>query len=226
MDWDLWRYEARRLGWPAFVAPLLATAAILLLAGLAEAVGPRTQVNRILSGLLDVMPITAGIAAASGVGGDGCLELQLSLPTSFERTIARRLAVAGALVSAIALVVTCGLAETGRLAWPISLPADQLIWLVPSLWLAGVGAASALGARAASAGIGIVAAVWILEQLLSDLLTTQRWLGLIWLTLRFDPANPAAWWINRLVLLGLALLLTSVVRRLLANSELLLQEEA
>ncbi|HEY8744780.1 MAG TPA: hypothetical protein VIU62_16955, partial [Chloroflexota bacterium] len=94
MRLSIWRYELTRLGWPALAGAPLALAALGLLTILAQTLGNPRQVNNILSECLDVLPVVAGIAAASAVRADSAFELQLSLPTSFRTTALLRMMLA------------------------------------------------------------------------------------------------------------------------------------
>jgi len=162
MDVVRWRYEVRLCGWRTVLGPLLALAALAVFAVLISFSAAR-EVNPILSFGLDLLPLVAGIAAASAVSGDGLVELQLSLPTSFRLTVVRRLVVALGWPILLTLIGTLGLSLTQRLVWPVAAtgytPLDVLIWLPPLLWLAGCGAAVTLGLRNIAAATGAVGLV-------------------------------------------------------------------
>lgn len=226
MRLSIWRYELRRLGWPALVGAPLALAAVTLLAVLAQVAGDPRQVNSILSNLLDVLPVVAGVGAASAVRVDSAFELHLSLPTSFRVTAFRRLALTMVWTASLALVVGTWLALSGRLVWPVSFAADQLIWLPPLLWLSAAGSALTLGMRAFAVGSGLVAALWVLERLFSDLFMSSSWLQTSWLFLRFVYVSPAAWYFNRGVLLFSAAILFACTFWLLGRTERLLGSES
>ena len=226
MRLSIWRYELARLGWPALAGAPLALAALGLLTTLAQILGNPRQVNNILSECLDVLPVVAGVAAASAVRADSAFELQLSLPTSFRVTALRRLVLAVGWTMLLSLLVGLGLALSNRLIWPAAPAADQLIWLAPLLWMAAVGAAITLGLRAFAVGCGIVAVLWVLERLSSDLFMSAPWLQMLWLFLRYSYVSPAAWYANRVAVLLFAVLLFALTYWLLGRTERLLGSEA
>lgn len=225
MSWSLWRYELRRLGRGVLLGPLLALAALGLLAALAMRAGLGQQIDRILSEALDVLPVIGGLAAAGIVVDDPALELQLSLPTTFRLTMLRRLALALGWTSLIGLTCAVTLAASGRLAWPISPLEDQLIWLAPLLWLAGLGAALSLALGATAAGSSLVGMVWVLELAMGAGLAQVPALRPVLLFLRYDPAIATDWLANRLTLLALAAVGLGSAAWLLGRPERLLRGE-
>jgi hypothetical protein len=221
---SIWRYELARLGWPTLLGVPLALAAIGLLAILAQVAGNPRQVNDILSNTLDVLPVVAGIGAAGAVRVDSALELHLSLPTVYRTTAFRRLALTLVWTALPALAAASWLALSGRLIWPNSFAADQLIWLPPLLWLAAAGAALTLGLRAFAVGSGLVAVLWVLERIFSDLFSAPG-VQAIWLFLRSVDVSPVVWYINRGVLLLSAAVLFLLTFWLLGRTERLLGSE-
>jgi hypothetical protein len=224
MRLSIWRYELTRLGWPALLGVPLAMLAIGVLAMLTQFAGIPRQVNAILSNVLDVLPVVAGIGAAGAVRVDNALELQLSLPTPYRTTACRRLALTLVWTALLTLAASSWLALSNRLIWPISFPADQLIWLPPLLWLAAAGATLTLGLRAFAIGSGLVAVLWVLERSFSDLFAAPP-LQTVWLFLRYVSVSPAAWYLNRGVLLLTAAVLFLVAFWLLGRTERLLGSE-
>lgn len=226
MRLSIWRYELTRLGWPALAGAPLALAALGLLAFLAQTFGNPHQVNNILSECLDVLPVVAGIAAASAVRVDSAFELQLSLPTSFRTTALRRLVLAVGWTILLSLIVGVWLVVSNRLIWPVTPLADQLIWLAPLLWMAAAGAAITLGLRAFAVGSGIVAVLWVLERLFSDIFMSARWLQTLWLFLRYAYVPPAVWYANRVAVLLFAGLLFALTFWFSGRTERLLGSES
>ncbi len=226
MSLDIWRHELRRTGWQALVGPPLGLLAVALLAFLTEHFGNAKQVDRVLSASLDLLPLVAGLATAGVIVGDDVLELQLSLPVPFRATILRRVALELAWMAGLALTVTIALAASGRLVWPLGLPADQLIWLAPLLWLAGLAAAVTLGLRAAAASSALIGALWVAEQSFSDFFAGTPWLQAIWLFLRPTANAPTSWLWNRAILVGLTLVLGGLAIRWLGQGERLLGGES
>ncbi len=228
MDVVRWRYEVRLCGWRTVLGPLLALAALAVFAVLISFSAAR-EVNPILSFGLDLLPLVAGIAAASAVSGDGLVELQLSLPTSFRFTVVRRLVVALGWPILLTLIGTLGLSLTQRLVWPVAAtgytPLDVLIWLPPLLWLAGCGAAVTLGLRNIAAATGAVGLLWMLEEIAAGFFAQSPWGRLVWLFFRYADGLDGTWYLNRLVLIVSAIALLALAVWLLGRSEHLLGGE-
>ncbi|HYK97261.1 MAG TPA: hypothetical protein VEU77_02595 [Candidatus Acidoferrales bacterium] len=220
-------FESRRLGWPALVAPLFAVLALCFFGLLSQVIGAPAQTDRVLSAIVQVGSMVGGIAAVSAVASDPAIELRLSLPRSVRRSVLLRLLLALLWSSAVIGFATELLHELGRLTSeiPDAPLADQLEWLPPLLLLAGVGALTAVATRAATAGAGVVAAAWVLSNLLSQLWSSVTWLTPLWIALPFDPADPARWYWNRITvaLVGMACLAITAV--LLGRPEHLLAAE-
>ncbi|MEU9621688.1 MULTISPECIES: hypothetical protein [unclassified Streptomyces] len=148
-----WVHEARRCGKQAFVLPLLAA----LLAFVAVVAGPGAGVVLDRALLSCALPTATALACAAAVAREPMVELHLSLPTPYPRTVARRLVwpVSAAAVSAAALV---GLvAATGRRPGPVA-TLLELAGLTALLAGAAVWATVRTGAAAPATGL-IVAAV-------------------------------------------------------------------
>ncbi|PZR99332.1 MAG: hypothetical protein DLM69_07465 [Candidatus Chloroheliales bacterium] len=223
MNHELWRYELRRIGWLALVGPPLALMGIGLLALVANQLGHADQVARILTTSLDVLPLVGGVAAATAVSADEALELQLSLPTTFRTTIIRRLALSLGWTGLLAFASTLALSVNGSLRGANSLLGDQLTWLAPLLWLVGVATALSLGLRAAVVGSGLIAVLWVVEQVLKDLFAAIPWLEPLWLFERWQPQQAMQWGFNRFVLLASAAALLGLAYWLLGRPERLLK---
>ncbi len=116
---------------------------------------PAPDTALILQNLLELaLPLAAGVGAASLVGRDPAVELQLTLPTAYRATILRRLAASTGWVAVVALTVVLGAVATGWWdRWPgAHTPlAGQLTWLAPTAFLAGLGLL--VGALAGSAAL-------------------------------------------------------------------------
>ncbi len=228
MDLVRWRYEVRLSGWRALLGPPVALGALTAFAALISFSAPR-EINPIMSFGLDLLPLVAGIAAASAVSGDGLLELQLSLPASFRVTVLHRLAVALGWPLLITLLGTLALSVTERLVWPVPSTGyatlDQLIWLAPSLWLAGWGAAITLGLRNVAAASGVVGLLWMLELVAAGLFDDSPWGRLVWLFFPYADGLDGTWYLNRAILIVSALAMLAIAVWLLGRSEHLLGGE-
>jgi hypothetical protein len=113
---SLWRHEVRRAGPAALLTPPIVALVVVAIA-VDSAIrlhdpGPSTAL--ILQNLLELgLPLAAGVGAASLVGCDPAVELQLPLPTAYRATILRRLTAGTGWVAAIAVTVVLGAVATG-----------------------------------------------------------------------------------------------------------------
>ncbi len=208
----LWRHEVRRTGWAAPVT-LAVNAAFVLLLAVLQGSGNEAATARTLLAVLEMgMPLAAGVVAASLVGRDVVVELQVSVLRAYRSTLLRRLAVAFAWTTVIAVGTTVALTVSGWwYRWPLAPePAlGQLTWLAPTLWLVGLGFLLGALLRSPAAAGGLVAAVWLGQQVMAGVM--QEWAGsrlvFLFATTRGGGEN---WLANRLVLLtsGAALLVS------------------
>ncbi|MGN9910329.1 hypothetical protein ACTMTJ_22505 [Phytohabitans sp. LJ34] len=219
---DLWRYEVRRAGWTALLTPPVATAALVLIALLDG--GADTDRN-LVAALEMALPLAAGVGAASLVGRDPAVELQLTVPTAYRSTLLRRLAVTFGWAALLAVLLVAGLLATGW--WPESrgVLSGQLIWLAPTLWLAGLGFLGGAAFRSPAAAGGLVATVWIVDQVFAGL-QEHYWFRLVYLFATTRGAVPEDWTANRVTLVTTALALGVLGWVLLGRSERLLRGEA
>jgi len=219
---DLWRYEVRRAGWTALLTPPVATAALVLLALLDSS--PDTG-RGLLAALEMAIPLAAGVGAASLVGRDPAVELQLSVPTPYRSTLLRRLAVTLGWAALLAVLVAGVVVATGW--WPPGhgVLGGQLIWLAPTACLGGLGFLAGAAFRSPAAAGGLVATYWIVEQLFSGLQDNHVF-RLLYLFATIRGTVPADWTANRLALLTTALACGVLGWLLLGRTERLLRGEA
>jgi hypothetical protein len=222
----LWRYEARRAGWAAGLAPPAALAVATAMAVVATLNGsPEPQVGRVLlAGLEALLPLALGMTAVTLVARDGCRELQLSLPTRYARTLGRRLGVLAASGAVLALLFTAGLGLAGRWTGPNPL-ASPLVWAPPALWLSALAVLLGLVGRSVVVATTVVAVVWLGEQLFASRLVASDWTRPFFLFTTSRAGVGEAWLTNRLALTGSGLLFVAVVVALLRRPQLLLSEE-
>jgi hypothetical protein len=205
---SLWRYEVRRAGWAALLTPPIAAAVVLGAAvdGAARLDQPSQDTAHLLQALLEMaLPLAAGVGAASLVGRDPAVELQLTLPTAYRSTILRRLAITAGWVAAIALAVAAVAVSTGWwYRWPGAHPAfaGQLTWLAPTLCLAGLGVLVSALSSSPAAATSAVAALWFFDLAAGGLLQDHRWSRLLYLFATTFGTVEADWTANRLVLLA------------------------
>ncbi|MDQ7904393.1 hypothetical protein RB614_07635 [Phytohabitans sp. ZYX-F-186] len=220
---DLWRYEVRRAGWAALLTPPVATAALLLLALLDG--GDDTD-RTLLAALEMVLPLAAGVGAASLVGRDPAVELQLTVPTSYRSTLLRRLAVTLGWAALLAVLVAGILLATGGMPQERGALSGQLVWLAPTVWLGGLGFLAGAAFRSPAAAGGLVTTWWIVQQVFPGLLQGRDWSRTLYLFETTRGAVPEGWAANRLTLVATALVLAGLGWALLGRAERLLREEA
>ncbi|HVQ93561.1 MAG TPA: hypothetical protein VMU51_21160 [Mycobacteriales bacterium] len=228
----LWRYEVRRAGWAAVLAPPLVAAIVVLLAVVdaADGADQRGTVIRNLFAALEMgLPLVAGIGAASLVGRDPAAELQLTVPTPYRATLLRRLAVVVgwtalvALLIAAVLLVIDGWADRPQAHGAV---VGQLVWLAPTLWLAAVGFLAGAVFRGPAAAGGLVAVLWMIEQILTEAVQQHQWSRLLYLFATSQGTVPADWTGNRLTLVATAIVLGIAAWLLLGGTERLVRGEA
>ncbi|GAA0833064.1 hypothetical protein ACFQVD_25290 [Streptosporangium amethystogenes subsp. fukuiense] len=227
---ELWSHETRRAGPTALLAPPALLLLILLLALFGTRLGSREgNTAWFLMTMLETgVPLLAGIAAASLIGRDRAVELQLTLPVRYRSTLLRRLAATIGWASCCALVASLLLVVTG---WWDLLPvashglAGQLAWLSPTLWLAALGLLLAAALRSAAAATAIVSFIWLFEQMLAHLFQEDLMLRLLHMFATTHGTVPGDWLPNRLTLLATAPLLAAAAWPLLGDAERILGGE-
>ncbi|MCT9932734.1 hypothetical protein N5079_21250 [Planotetraspora sp. A-T 1434] len=234
---DLWSHEIRGAGRAALLAPPAFVLATLLLAAFGARLGSRagTTAWMLLWAVETGIPLIAGLAAASVIGRDRATELQLSLPARYRSTVLRRLAVIAGWAALCALALSSLLIVTGWWdvfaalpAFPLgtaAVPAGQLTWLAPAVWLTALGLLAAAVFRSTVAATTTVAVVWVFEQVLSGPLRESAAPRLLYLSATARGAAPGAWLPNRLGLICTALPLLGAAWALLGNTERILGGE-
>jgi hypothetical protein len=223
----LWRHEAGRAGWPALLTPLaVAFVATVLATSMIANRAPHHSVVRLLVAGCEVgLPLATGVGATALVGRDNAVELQLSMPTSYRATWLRRFTVTVAWPALIAAVGTAVLLAAGSWTPLHRGVAALLVWMPPLIWLAALGAVLAVGLRSSAAASGLVASLWLAEQLFAGLFaTTPIGRALFLFPATWLPGMPG-WWINRTVLLGTAAALLVGMWALLTRPNRLLSED-
>jgi hypothetical protein len=221
----LWRYEARRVGRPTLLAPALLTAVVAGGAVLARRpLHAGTVAHALLFAVEMVVPLAAGVSVASLVGRDPAVELQLTVPTGYRRTLLRRSALAAADGCLVAFAVCVALMAGG---WWSQLPRThgallgQLTWLSATCWLAALGLLAGAALRTPAAAATVVVAPWLAEQLLPAEVQAHHWSRLLYLFATTEGDN-ADWTANRFTLLGCAVPLLAAGWLLLSRPERLL----
>ncbi|HEX8861717.1 MAG TPA: hypothetical protein VGC06_21975 [Actinomycetes bacterium] len=228
---SLWRHEVRRAGWVALLPPVLAAGILVLVAvdGAVRLNYPSRGIALVLQSLLELaLPLAAGMAAASLVGRDPAVELQLTFPTAYRTTILRRLAISAGWVAVIALTSAVAMVASGWWhRWPSAHDAlpGQLTWLAPTLCLVGLGLlVGALSASPATATAAVVA-VWFFDLAAAGLLQQHRWSRLLYLFATTRGTVHDDWTANRLTLLAAGAAMTAAGWLLLRHPSRLLTKE-
>ena len=212
------RWRSRR---PGVVA---AFALVAVLSTVAGADGDR--VHRLLSALPEVgLSLSAGLCAATAVLADPGVELQLSLPTRFTRTIARRLGVVLAIHGGLAALVTALLQTAGWWTPPLGISGAQLAWLAPTAWLMGLGAVVGLLSGARSAAAGVLGVWWLMQNLFVGLFVPRLWARPLLLFVTAHLPGVDFWLANRGWLLAQAAVLLALTVPLLRRPEALLARD-
>ena len=155
--------------------------------------------------LSHVLPLLAGVMAATCVLDDPALELQLAAPRRARRILLERLVMLAAIlaigaVSYQLILVVGGVDMTayGSLAW------RQILWLAPCLWMLGLGSLVALGTAQSSGGTVAAGMIWLAQIFLKDWLMASPWARYIALFTGFYRPGDPYLLANDLCLLALA----------------------
>ena len=162
-DPRIWWQETRRCGVAAAGAPVLTGVGVLALAVVLRGGGVAVGTGMVrLSATL--FPLACGLGAASALGRERLVELQVSVVTPYALTVARRLTVITALSAGSAVVMLAGLHGAGLWRHPAGGAAGLLVPMGPALFLIGVAAwaSAALRLHAAPAAAVVVAA-WVFD---------------------------------------------------------------
>jgi hypothetical protein len=200
---SLWIHEVRRCGKAAPALPLLAATAIIamsLLVDSQDAVSAEDTGTGMVRLVATVLPVAAGLAAATAAARDPMVEVQLALPTPYAVTVRRRLIVVTLAALLAGGVCIAGLALAGQWNHPAQGPAALLVPLGPSVLLIGTAAWAQARMRSTAAASSVVLGVWLLQ--------------VMWLD-RFI----SSWVVNRSLLLALGAVLAALAVRALRDSE-------
>jgi hypothetical protein len=197
----------------------------------------QTKVISLFTACLEMfLPLAAGIFVAAICGHDSAMELQLTLPTHYRRTIFYRLGIIGVWTACVAIIANLLLQWVGLektlptvLSWPLLLQwaTIQLIWLAPLLWSIAIGLFLALLLRSRAASSALLGGIWVAENLMYGLLISTTWLHPVFLfatTLTPLPVLSTFWLANRLELVGTALLFLLAAWFQLHHTEAFLQK--
>lgn len=219
-------YEMRRAG----LAAVWSTPGVILVGGaaaLVTAIGHRNYHQVVGTVLAALVPLGAAMAGASVLSAETATELQLSLPIAYRITLARRLLLVLAVACLLGLVGTLAAAGTGLWNSGHGPAAAQLVWLAPTVALAGLAVLLTAGTRTANAAAGLVAGVWVGQQAYKAWFAAHAWTHPLFLfpDVRGGVVPSADWTENRLTLLLIGLACFTVAWLLLADPQWLLYDQ-
>ena len=234
---DRFRYELRIMGkWVVLIPVLMIFACVVLAALLTLMHVAPLRISQVLTASLEmVLPLSAGVVLATIASHDAAIELQLTLPKTYRVTALGRLVLITVWSGAIALFASVFIYHlkfwripSQVASWTV-LPQfliGQLTWVAPLLWFVAIGLCLALLLRSRSASSALLGGIWTAEAIFYSLFATTDWLKPVFLfPTTLDPGIDF-WLINRLALIGTALVLLVAGWFLLARTELLLQGTA
>src|SRR5258708_20650411 len=200
-----------------------------------------TNPARTLSASLEIiLPLAAGLVVATITSQDPAIELQLSMPRSYDRTALDRLTIIAGWTIVIALLssitifaLKLAFVPQPSQSWPTPLQflTGQLTWIAPLLWLVAIGLCLALLLRSRAASGALLGGIWIVEIILKDYFAATTWLHPVFLfpTTLLPLVGPLpqailnSWLTNRFELIGTAIVLLLLGCLLLRNPERLLK---
>jgi hypothetical protein len=180
------------------------------------------QLEAAASLLAVVLPLTAGILAASAIVEDPTRELQFAAPRAPWRWLVECSFVILGIIGVFSLVYQAWLAALGiDLASYGGLLARQLLWLIPTLALIALGSVSAALTAQGTLAALVVGGVWLFEIIARDWLASgyvgRRLLIIIGYVGRGAPATELL--ISYVVLTALSLALLAIAGWLLRRTE-------
>jgi hypothetical protein len=205
---DWLRYELRRVGLAGLLTPLVI---MLTFSGFgllmrANGVSPDRSTRAVVAGLEIGVATATGLIAATLVASDSLLELQLSLPSRYRTTFARRLALMLGWSALVGIGTTLVVRLIGHELAPVSLLAQQLVWLAPLACFTGLGALLTLVLRSRGGAAAAIAGIWITETLFGKVFGATGWLQPVFLFATSYSAGKPYWLSNRLDLIALGLI--------------------
>ena len=189
------------------------------------------QLDMTISVLELIFPVPVAVLASATFAGDSAREVVCSAERPVWQIVASRLAVVLGLLVVMAVLFDAYLAVLN-----IPLPGDggwierQLVWLSPSLVLVFASLLASLWSRSATVGASVAVGVWLLEIILHQLLVNDGVLHGVWLDVSqriflfatlWEYSAPY-WLMNRVVLIGIAILLAVACLWRMSRTEWLL----
>ncbi|GIF76146.1 hypothetical protein Asi02nite_56640 [Asanoa siamensis] len=196
--------------------------AIVAIAIQVTGAGHRRAELILVAGLEGVVPLAVAMAALTIVVRENCRELHLSLPTPHLVTIGRRLGVLGAITVAACVVYAAVAVVAGFRVGP---GGGVLVWIAPTLWLAGFAALVAAISRSTVLASSAVALVWLGELFWAQTFVDNAGLRPLFLFFTTRLGDSPGWAGNRVGLLAGGLVFLVATAAVLLRPERLLTEE-
>ena len=241
MSFDRFRYELQLMGKKVILTPILVMVGFALFSLLLHYLKVLPE-RFLLAGIEMIFPIAVGVVAGNVAIQDPALELQLTMPRHYDRTVLQRLFLIIGWTTCIALLSSLLLSLLGLAYMPDILKSwspvasfftMQLAWLAPLLWCAGVGLCIALLTRSWTGSAAMLGGIWIAEIIFKDLIALTPWLRpvllfpttlLIFTMPTLSQADFNMYWLaTRFEVLATGLLLLPLGWLLLHNTEGLLK---
>ena len=225
------RYELQLMGWGVVLAPVITMVAFALLTAIFHLLGA-DPARMLVGGLEMLLPLIAGVVVATIASQDRVIEVQLTLPRSYALTVLRRIALIVLWTACIALILTgiFTLLKVNALpaqfhSWSgiVQAFAAQLVWISPLLWFTTSGLLLALLLRSRAASNGLLCGIWIVEILARSYFVTTSWLWPFYLFTTTLTPYVDFWLLNRVEVIGTALLVFVLGGLLLRHPEGLLK---
>lgn len=206
------RYELRRVG-SALAIPLVVMVAFAGFGVLMRfnGVTPARSMRAVVAGLEIGVATAVGMTTASFIARDPLLELQLSLPTPYRKTLSRRLGLLLLWSALIGIVATVVARVAGHPLSPVSFIESQLVWFSPLIWFMGAGALLTLVLRSNAGGSAVIAGIWIGENLIGKHFADHAWSQPIFLFATSYLPGASFWLDNRLELAAMGLVMCGLV---------------
>lgn len=174
----------------------------------------------LISSLEMFLPLLAGIIVATICMHDSAIELQLTLPALYRRTIWRRVGLVTIWTAIIACLLSIVVYALNPPRQPVEVQAwsvgarillGQLTWLAPLIWIVALSLVLSLQFRSRVASVSILGALWVGENIVYGLFLSTTWLRPIFIfatTLTPIKLLTLDFWLsNRFWLLGIASIL-------------------
>lgn len=236
---DRLRYELKLMGRRVILTPILVMIGFALIALFlhTRAVDPA----RTLSASLEmIIPLATGIVVATITSQDNAIELQLTMPKKYDRTVLGRFIMIFGWTVCVALLSGIVIYALNLQYIPLATSSESvtlqfltqvLTWIAPLLWLVGIGVCLALLLRSRSASSALIGGIWIFEIIFKDYIAATNWLHpvllfpttLIPLVGTIPQIYFNIWLTTRLELIGTALVFLFIGWLLLRNTESLLK---